>query len=208
MILRILRGRAQRDDLGRLLEAMHADVEAWAPIAAGPLSFQPAYRELEDGIEFLLVSTWSDAEAVIALGGEITRPRGRLAESGLLDAAGAQHYELMMGMAAEGAGEGQVLRLSSIALEPRRSSAFYAHLRDLWQELVGDAGLVALYAGRRTNEAAEDAVVASVWESEAALEAATDGGYIGGDRMGAFYAAEPTIHHFTALPRHRAEPTA
>src|SRR5207248_185051 len=110
---------------------------------------QPAYRTSGDGVEFLLVSTWSDAESVVARGGEVTLPRGRLGASGMLADGRAQHYELVMGISPDNAPSGEVVRLSSTDLVPGRSTAFYERLRHLQDQLVGDAGLVALQAGRR-----------------------------------------------------------
>jgi quinol monooxygenase YgiN len=197
VILRILRGRAAHDDIPRLLGTIREDADAWG--AAGPISYLPACRPDGDELEFLLVSTWPDAEAVLSLGGEVTRPRGRLGASGGLRQGRAQHYEMMMGVSREDRRPGEIVRLSSIALAPRRSSAFYNEVRRLWDELVGDAGLVALHVGRRVEPDAEQAVVVSVWEAEAALDAATSGGFVGGEDMASFYAGEPTIEHFTAL---------
>jgi len=202
VILRILRGRADRADVGRLLDAVRVDVEEWSAIDAAPTTYQPAVRQLDDEsgeIEFLLVSTWRDAEAVLARGGEITLPRGRLAERGRLRHGHAGHYELIMSAQREGSAPGEIVRLSSIVLLPRRSSAFYEHVRGLWDQLVEDAGLVSLEVGRRAGSDDEQAVVVSVWESEAALNAATSGRFVGGDEIGTFYASDPRIEHFTAL---------
>jgi len=199
VILRILRGRTAKGDLERLLDAVRDDIEAWSAIDAGLVSAQPAFRPADDGLDFLLVSTWSDAEAVIARGGEVSQPRGRLGESGRLREGHAAHYELVMSSTHPGTRPGEVIRLSSIPLIPRRSSAFYEHLRQLWEGLVDGAGLVALHVGRRFESDAEQAVVVSVWEDTAVLDATTSGGFVGGPEMGAFYASEPTIEHFTAL---------
>ena len=199
MILRILRGRAGRGELEQLLEAVRADIADWAAIDAGLASAQPAFRATGAGIDFLLVSTWSDAEAVIARGGEVTQPRGRLGASGKLRDGRAGHYELVMSATHPDQRRGEVIRLSSIPLIPRRSSAFYEHLRRLWDELVDGAGLVALHVGRRFEADAEQAVVVSVWADAAALEATTSGGFVGGAEMATFYASEPTIEHFTAV---------
>jgi quinol monooxygenase YgiN len=199
VILRILRGRTARGDLEGVLDAVRDDIKAWSAIDAGLVSAQPAFRPADDELDFLLVSTWSDAEAVIARGGEVTKPRGRLGESGRLREAHAGHYELVMSSAHPGTRPGEVIRLSSIPLIPRRSSAFYEHLRKLWEELVDGAGLVDLHVGRRFESDVEQAVVVSVWADTAALDATTSGGFVGGEEMGAFYASEPTIEHFTAL---------
>jgi quinol monooxygenase YgiN len=199
MILRILRGRTAEQDLEPLLDAVQADMDDWAAIGAGLLTAQPAYRLQDDALEFLLVSTWTDAEAVLAQGGDVTQPRGRLGASGLLGDGRAGHYELIMSEAREDARPLEVVRLSSIPLVPRRASAFYEELRQVWDALVEDAGLVALHVGRRVEPAVEQAVVVSVWESSAALAAATAGGFIGGSDMSSFYAGEPAIEHFTAL---------
>jgi hypothetical protein len=117
----------------------------------------------------------------------------------MLRDAFARHYELMMGAARGDASQSEVLRLSSVELVPTRSSGFYEHIRRLWDDLVDDAGLVAVHVGRRNRPAGEQAVVVSVWETAAALEAATAGGLVGGEEMRRFYASEPTIEHFTAL---------
>lgn len=199
VILRILRGRTATADLEVLLEAIRDDIEAWSAIDAGPGSAQPAFRPADDGLDFLLVSTWSSAEAVMARGGELTQPRGRLGASGRLREAQAGHYELVMSATHPGSRPGKLIRLSTIPLVARRSSAFYEHLRQLWEGLVEGAGLVALHVGRRFESDAEQAVVVSVWEDAAALDSTTSGGFVGGDAMGAFYASEPTIEHFTAL---------
>jgi quinol monooxygenase YgiN len=203
LILRILRGRAAEGDLEALVDAMQADIEDWSAIAAGPLSAQPAYRPGDDAVDFLLVSTWTDAEAVLARGGEVTLPRGRLGASGLLKDGRASHYELIMSEARADALPGEVVRLSSMALVPRRASAFYEGVRQLWDALVDDAGLVAMYVGRRVEPEVEQAVVMSVWESAAALEAATSGRFVGGADMASFYAGEPAIEHFAAIPLER-----
>ena len=167
--------------------------------AAPSRSSRPAGRRAGAELEFLLVSTWPDAEAVLEKGGEITQPRGRLGASGLLRNARAQHYELMTDMSYEAPRSGEVVRLSSMALIQRRSSAFYDHVRRLRDEYVGDTGLVALHVGRRVGQEVEHAVVVSVWDTAEALEATASGGFVGGEEMRQFYATEPTIEQFTAL---------
>lgn len=199
MILRILRGGAGPDDLEHLLEAIQADVEDWAVSGGGPLTFQPACRPRGDALDFLLVSTWQDAEAVLAKGGDVTLPRGRLGASARLQEPRAQHYELMLDMTYHEPRPGEVVRLSSMKLIQRRSSAFYDHVRRLWDQFVGDTGLVAIHVGRRVGTEVEHAVVASVWENQEALDATTSGGFVGGDEMREFYASDPTIEHFAAL---------
>ena len=199
MILRILRARTGKDDLDQVLAAVRADIDDWSGIEAGLVSALPAYRAADGDLDFLLVSTWSDAEAVIARGGEVTQPRGRLGASGKLRDAHAGHFELVISATHPEPRIGEVVRLSSIPLIPRRSSAYYEYVRQLWQELVRDAGLFALHVGRRFESDAEQAVVVSVWESTAVLDAATSGGLVGGAAMSSFYASEPTIEHFTAV---------
>jgi len=199
VILRILRGRAARDDLERLIEAVRADIDEWATMDAGPAWAQPSFTLLGEGVEFLLASTWSTPEAVVARGGDVSEPRGRLGASGLLHDARAQHYELVLEVSTGPTATCEVVRVSSMELVPRRASAFYERLRGLWDGLVGDVGLVALRVGRRVAPGGEQAIVVSAWETQAALEAATSGGFVGGDDMRTFYAGEPTIEHFTAL---------
>jgi hypothetical protein len=199
VILRILRGRARRDDLAPLMAAVRTDIAEWAAIDDSLVSAEPAWRPAGNGVEFLLVSTWSDAESVMSRGGDVSLPRGRVGESGLLEGARAQHFELMMGASRRGPRAGELVRLSTISLVPRRSSAFYEEVRRLWDELVADAAVTAVHVGRRAAPDQEEAVVVSVWESEAALEGATPGGFVGGDGMATFYATEPVIEHFTAL---------
>ena len=198
MILRILRGRAGRDDVPRLLDAVRGDIADWAAIDASLLTALPGFRAAGDGIEFLLVSTWTDPEAVLARGGEITLPRGRVAATGILRDVRAEHYELMMTATGCASPHGEIIRLSSVTLVPRYSAAFYERVRALWDELVGDAGLVALHVGRRFAEA-EDATIVSVWDTASSLEAATAGGFVGGEAMRAHYESEPKIDHFTGL---------
>jgi hypothetical protein len=199
VILRILRGRATREDLERLMEAVRTDIEAWGRIDAGPAWAQPAFTPQGDDVEFVLASTWTSPEAVLARGGDVSEPRGRLGESGLLHDSRAQHYELVLEVSAEPTARCEVIRLSSIELVPRRASAFYERIRGRWDELVGDVGLVALRVGRRVLPGGEQAVVLGAWETQAALEAATPGGLVGGDEMRTFYAAEPTSELLTAL---------
>jgi quinol monooxygenase YgiN len=199
VILRILRGRSGRDDLAGLLEAVRIDIREWAAIDSALVSAQPAYREAGDEVEFILVSTWSEAEAVLARGGEISRPRGRVDESGLLRDGRAEHYELMLGRPGEAPRAGHIVRVSSMGLVPRRSSAFYERVRELWDQTIGDAGLVAVLVGRRAEPEFERAVVVSVWEDEPALRVATATGFVGGEEMRSFYATEPVIEHFKGL---------
>jgi len=199
VILRILRGHVASDDLGRLVDAVRLDLDDWTAIDAGPTWAQPSFRSTGDGAEFLLASLWLSAEAVLAQGGDVSEPRGRLAASGLLRDARAQHYELVLEGAAGPTATCELLRLSSIDLVARRSSAFYEHVRELWDELSRDVGLVALRVGRRVSADGEQAVVISAWETAAALDSATSGGFVGGEEMGAFYASPPVIEHFTAL---------
>ena len=199
MILRILRGGAGPDDLEALLEAIQADAEDWTRTGGGPITFQPAWRPRGGDLDFVLVSTWPDAEAVLAKGGDIVLPRGRLGASGRLQRPRAQHYELMLDMTYHEPRPGEVLRLSSMQLVQRRSSAFYDHIRRLWDQFVGDTGLVAMHVGRRVGTEVEHAVVASVWQNQEALDATASGGFVGGDEMRDFYASEPTIEHFAAL---------
>jgi heme-degrading monooxygenase HmoA len=199
VILRVLRGRAERGDVARLLSVMAEDASAWAAVGAGPRTTQPAMREAEEAVEFLIVSTWSDAEAVLAHGQDLRLPRGRLADPDHLGAGRAEHYELMLSVGGGGSPDEQVLRLSSMALVPSQASAFYAEVRHLWEKLVGDAGLVAVHVGRRVTSNAEQAVVVTVWATQEDLDAAMSGGFAGGEEMHRFYATEPTIEHFRTL---------
>jgi hypothetical protein len=200
VILRILRGRAAQDEVERLVDAVRTDVDEWAASDVGPAWALPSFRPAGEEIEFLLASTWPSAESVLNRGGAVSQPRGRLAATGLLEEARAQHYELVLEVSAGTAAPCELLRLSSIELVPKRASAFYERVRQLWDDLVDDVGLVTLRVGRRVASNGEQAVVVSAWESMATLEAATSGGFVGGDGMATFYASEPTIEHFTALP--------
>jgi heme-degrading monooxygenase HmoA len=208
VILRIVRGHAGDGDLEGLLGAVRADIADWAAIDGGLISAQPAFREDAGRVEFLLVSTWADVESVIARGGEVTLPRGRLGASEMLRDGRAAHYELMMGIRTEHERAGKVVQVDSVPLVPRRSAAFYERIRRLWDDLVGDAGLVALDVGRRVEPDGEQAVVVSVWDSEEALDGATRDGFVSGEEMAAFYAAEPAIEHFTALSLDPASPVS
>jgi hypothetical protein len=199
VILRILRGRAGADDAPRLVDAVRRDITDWAAIDSGLLTTLAGYRASADGIEFLLISTWTDPEAVLARGGEITQPRGRVAASGILRDAHAQHYELMMTVTSDVAATGDVIRVSNVVLVPRYATGFYERVRGIWDELVGDAGLVAMHVGRRFEADHEESAIVSVWDSAGSLEAATSGGFVGGEAMHTYYASEPTIDHFTGL---------
>lgn len=197
MILRILRGRLREDELARALEAVRVDAVEWMALEDGLTSVEPAVREADGQLEFLLVSTWTDAESVIARGGDVVRPRGRLRSSGILRDPRAEHYELMIGLSSGPTRPGCVLRLSTVALVPNRSTAFYERVRALWDVLVVDAGLVALHVGRRVAAGGDEAVVISIWDDRGALDGATSGGFVGGEEMAAFYRTEPVIEHFT-----------
>jgi hypothetical protein len=199
VILRILRGRAACDDVPRLLDAVRTDIDDWAAIDAGLLTALPGTRAIGDGVEFLLVSTWRDPESVLARGGEITLPRGRVGSSGLLRDGRAGHYELVMSMTNNTSPTSELIRLSSVVLVPRYSSGFYERVRGIWNELVGDAGLVAIHVGRRFDADHEEATIVSVWDSSQSLDAATSGGFVGGEGMHTYYASEPEIGHFTGL---------
>ena len=199
MILRVLRGQARARELGQLIDLVRADIEDWAAIDAGLVSARAAYREAGEDLEFLLVSTWKDVESVVARGGEVTLPRGRLGASRQLREGHAQHYELMLDVTTDASRPAEVVRLSSVVLVPRRSTAFYERARKLGEELVRDAGLVWLYVGRRLDADTETAVIVTAWDNAAALDAATSEGFVGGEGIATYYASEPAIEHFDAL---------
>ena len=200
MILRIVRGRLAVADRDRAVRYIREDVLAPAAGIPGMTSFQPAVREGTDDLEFLVVSTWTDLDAVMATGAvrETVMAVPRMKEIVLEPTA--EHWELMMHAASPLPVQQAILRLSTVTLEPRHATAFYERVRMLWDALVGGAGLLAVVVGRRVDEGGESAIVVSVWDGAGSLAAATTEGFVGGSSMAEFYTSEPRIEHFEALP--------
>lgn len=200
MILRVVRGRLAVGDRDRAVRYIQEDVLALPAGIPGMTSFQPAVREGTDDLELLVVSTWTNLDAVLATGAvrEAVLAVPRMKE--VLLGPTAEHWELMMHAASMLPVQHAILRLSTVTLEPRHAAAFYERVRTLWDALVGGAGLLAVVVGRRVDEAGESAIVVSVWDGAESLAAATSDGFVGGSSMSEFYASEPRIEHFDALP--------
>lgn len=199
MILRIVRGRFRVHDRDRVVQYIREDVLGGTGLP-GMTSFQPAIREGEGDLEFLVVSTWTDLDAVLATGAVrksvVAVPR--MME--VLLEPRAEHWELMTQAASALPVQHAILRLSTVTLNPVRAAAFYERVRSLWDALVADAGLIAMVVGRRVDPKGDSAIVVSAWDGPESLAAATSEGFVGGASMAEFYASEPRIEHFDALP--------
>lgn len=199
MILRTVRGRVQAEDRDRVVQYIREDVLDGAGLP-GMTSFQPAIREGEDGLEFLVVSTWSDLDAILATGAVRNSVVAVPRMMQILREPRAEHWELVSHAATSLPVEQAILRLSTVTLDPLRAAAFYERVRSLWDALVAGAGLLAVVVGRRVDPRGESAIVVSVWDGPESLAAATSEGFVGGASMAQFYTSVPQIEHFDALP--------
>lgn len=199
MILRIVRGRVHASAPETGIESIRDVVWRTAPRLEGAHVIRAATREIDAGLELVVASTWEDIEAVASRGPDLSTSLAMQDIRDLVAEARASHFELIIDTASGRPAAGSILRLSIITLAPNRSTAFYERVRDLGTAFVNDDRLVGLHVGRRFDEAIEQVAVVSVWESQAALDEAASGGFVGGEDMGVFYVDAPAIEHFTVV---------
>lgn len=202
MILRIFRGRVLSHRESDFNALVRDQAVADALRAQGLLSVQPALRKVAGGTELLIVSTWTDIEAIVATGRSLDSPVAFPGAAPFLEAGHADHYELVVGGARGMPIVGALVRVLRARIRPNTSSSYFDRVRRIAAPYVDSAAVVALNVGRRIEAGMEEAVSVSVWTDGEALDQASGGDRqqpIGDAEVDEFLVAPPTIEHFDAM---------
>jgi PAS domain S-box-containing protein len=165
MILRIYHARTAAADRG-LLFAHLRDVVYPANVSTpGMRTFQAGLRAVDSvHLEFVLVSTWVDYDAMLAgIGPDLLRPRWFDAISHRLEPLRADHYELV-GEELRGIVPfaGGAVRVFTGRLAPG-GEAFFEVARRAQSEQLDVGDIIASHIGRRLDELGEEAAYVDVW---------------------------------------------
>ncbi|HEY4227073.1 MAG TPA: hypothetical protein VGM49_01955 [Candidatus Limnocylindrales bacterium] len=202
MILRIHRAGVLSGERGRLQRFVHDEAMASALSVQGLLSFLPAVRDVEDGTELVVVSTWAGVDQLTAAGTDLDGPLAIPGAARMLTKSHADHFELVIGEARSMPLREGKLRLIRIPIRTNREAAYYEAVRRWADGLLDESGLVAFTLGRRVEGRQDEIVAAMLWEDEAALIDAAGSDVerpMGALELAEFWAAEPLIEHFDAL---------
>jgi PAS domain-containing protein len=211
MILRVFRARVIAGEEGRLARFVRDDAVANALQRQGLLSFQPAIRETLAGLELVIVSTWTDFDAMTTAGRNLDAPLAMPGVESMLTDGRAEHYELVIGEARMMPLRSAKLRLTRIPIRPNLESRYYVAVREWADRLLDEHGLVAFSLGRRVVGRQDEIVAAQIWHDQAALleSAGSDIAKPMGEReLSGFWAADPSIEHFDALTALEPRPNA
>ena len=179
----------------------------------GLLSYQPAVRTTTDGMELIIVSTWTGFDELLAAGGGgalDALPTFPDAASMLKDSQ-VEHFELVIGEARAMPLREAKLRLTSIPIRLNAESRYYAAVRQWADRLLDETGLVAFSLCRRVVGRQDQIVAAMVWQDETALQDVAGSDVdkpMGGRELSEFWAADPAIEHFDALTAVAPRPDA
>lgn len=205
MILRVFRGNVIPGNEERLVQFIRREAIVQALTIPGLLSFQPAVRRTDPGLELVIASTWDDFGALLATGRDLAAPLVIPSVAGMLQDARADHYELVVGGARGMPIAGTTLRLARGRIRQHMESLYFERLRAIVQPLLDEASLLALHAGRRVvgdRGATDEVMGVTLWSDAETLRRAAHGAPeqpLGGGELGELYEEEPTIEQFEAL---------
>lgn len=202
VILRIFRAQIVSGHEDRLVRFVRTAAIRDALQIPGLVSFQPAVRETPAGLELVIVSTWTDFDALVATGHDLATPISMPAVAALVSDGSAEHYELVIGGARGIPVRDARLRVISARLQQNVEALYFAQVRARTAALLDDQRLVALHLGRRAASRWDDVVAVAVWANAAALAESPEGDPTvpgGHDSVGALYEGEPCIEQFEAL---------
>lgn len=202
MILRVYRAHVVAGEEARLARFVRDEALAPALQVPGLISFQPAIRETGDGVELVLVSTWTGFDRILDGGTDLDRPLSLMGAADMLEKSHAEHYELVIGEARAMPLHDAKLRLTRIPIVKNMEARYYDTVRSWAETLLDQTGMVAFSLGRRVIGQQDDIVAVQVWQDEAALVEAAGVDIakpMGTEELSTFWAAEPEIEHFDAL---------
>ncbi|HUG30448.1 MAG TPA: PAS domain-containing protein [Candidatus Limnocylindria bacterium] len=168
----------------------------------GLLSFQPAVRTTDAGVELVIVSTWTGFEDIAAAGRDLDTPLSMPDADRMLAGSRAEHYELVIGASRAMPLREAKLRLTRIPINPNAEAQYYQAVRRWSDRLLDESGMVAFSLGRRVVGRQDDIVAVQIWQDEASLldVAGTElHKPMGASELSRFWAADPSIEHFDAL---------
>jgi PAS domain-containing protein len=211
LILRLLRGRIVDGEEHNLARFFREEAIGRALKIPGLLSFQPAIRKTEAGIELLLVSTWSGFDDMAAASLGNNQPLAIPELSPMLSTNEAEHFELVIGEARAMPLRRAKLRMTRIPIKPNHEAGYYAAVRPWAEQMLDQSGLVSFTLGRRVAGRQDEIVAIQIFEDEDALRELTGADLaqpMGRRELSGFWAAEPTIEHFDALTAIEPRPDA
>jgi PAS domain-containing protein len=211
VILRLLRGRIVEGEERNLAHFFRDEAIARALKIPGLLSFQPAIRESEAGIELVIVSTWSGFDDMAAASLGVDQPLAIPELSPMVVQEEAEHYELVIGEARAMPLRRGKLRLTRIPIKPNHEAGYYAAVRPWAERLLDETSIVSFTLGRRVVGRQDEIVAIQIFEDEAALREAAGADLaqpMGRRELSEFWAGEPAIEHFDALTAIEPRPDA
>ncbi|MEO8273723.1 MAG: PAS domain-containing protein [Chloroflexota bacterium] len=168
----------------------------------GLVSFQPALRRTDTGLELIIASTWNGFDDLTATGMDLDSPLIMPGAAPMLEGGHSEHYELVIGEARTMPLREAKLRLTRIPIRTGAEAQYYEAVRKWSDRLLDDGGMVAFTLGRRVVGRQDEIVAVQVWEDEDALRHAAGSMVerpMGETELASFWAANPAIEHFDAL---------
>lgn len=202
MILRVFRARVIPGEEARLNKFLRDDAVGRALRVPGLLSFQPAVRTTDAGVELVIASTWAGFEEIAAVGRDLDRPLSMPGAQNMLTEGHAEHYELVIGASRSMPLREAKLRLTRIPIRPNAEAQYYEAVRRWSDRLLDEKGMVAFSLGRRVVGRQDTIAAVQIWQDEASLLDVAGSDLerpMGASELSRFWAAEPTIEHFDAL---------
>lgn len=202
VILRVFRGHINVGDGPRLVQFVRSSAIRDALQIPGLLSFQPGVRQTPVGLELVIVSTWTDFDAILATGRDLATPISMPAVAPMVMRGRADHYELVVGGARGIPVRDATLRVINARLQQRVGAIYFEQVREHAEPLLDDRRLVALLVGRRVADQCDDVVAVSIWADAETLAASPSGDPTvpeawGG--LGTLYDGEPVMEQFDVL---------
>lgn len=202
MILRVLRARVIPGEEARLQQFIRDDAVGRALQVPGLLSFQPAVRTTDVGVELVISSTWAGFEDIAAAGRDLDRPLSMPGADEMLADSRAEHYELVIGASRAMPLREAKLRLTRIPIRPNAEAQYYEAVRRWSERLLDESGMVAFSLGRRVVGRQDHIAAVQIWQDEASLLDVAGSELdkpMGASELSRYWAAEPSIEHFDAL---------
>ena len=169
MILRVFRGMVPPEGADELVAFVRDRAIADGLRTPGLRSFQAALRSTAVGTELVIVSTWTDFDAVLAPGRLLDSPLAVRGAGAFLSGGHADHYELLATEARGIPVSNTTVRVTRALLRPNVEGDYFGRVRTLADGLLDRPGLIAFLVGRRAIQTTIEATTISLWEDEAAL---------------------------------------
>ncbi len=177
MILRVVRGHVLPGAEGELLRRLRTEAAPDLVTVPSLRSMTWGFRHEPGGLAHLALSTWTDLSSIVDRAGGLDRPVVRTPLEDVVRGVRIEHFELVepsdAGIIAL---DGPVISVLEAEVAPNADASAIGVVRTS-RERLRDAGVVAVYLGRRLNLGRTQLVALAVWHDRTSLHRfAQDGG--------------------------------